>query len=364
MSTSATSQSLILNQAKVAKELEASFLDLKELESLSLSCKPFHSLFQDIVTKKKKVSELLSYIFNAKPKEVKKFLEEEARFIIPTKLKSSSDSKLIKDARHFCLVLTRSSCLEERYSHTQKKSRTVRTWGNISPLESAAWCGDNFLVFELLAHTPQSEWHIAADQLQGMLDRKETAENGVYLAPFKELLKAYEAHIEQVTYRDVPTDICELYDINMLYKLWDNILQNQRLLTAYGLQEFCDPKHFEPVPCFDKEPNRSCLLDKVYPCMKNSHILDIDAITFEAALAKSSWKPFLGHGLGMVRKWVRDDSAAIRKLCEVRTEELRNMIRELRKSSIEETAEVDGIAEVEEIVAVKDDSAFRPGIGL
>lgn len=313
MSTPKTSLSPILNQAKDMLTFQTSFLEVKELASLTQSCKQFHTQFSKALFNKKKASILLKHVFDADPKKVQEFLSIEPKYV----------------GKDECVVLTKSCCLNEGYVQPgSKETSQKRVWKNISPLEAAAWCGDNFLVKELLAYVPETQHYKAAKQLQSILDRKETEENGIYLAPIRDLIKAYKTYMQTISIAE---------QARLSNPLWTEIGAAQCRLPVYGLQEFCDKKSFNPVPDFNSEPSRSCLCK---PALEDMPILDADSRLSNNVLYKVSndFVCYILHG-EYAYHICEHDSAAFIHLCEVRTSELREIIKKLANPLQEESLE-------------------------
>jgi hypothetical protein len=294
-----------------------SFADTKDLSSAYQASKGCQWLFsQALIEKKEKklAAELLRHVFDANPKAVQEFLAQ-----IPPNLK--------------CIILIKSCANEGYYSKKQEKMVCTRTWPEVSPLEAAALTGDNFLVLELLAYMLKRLRHQAVDvqtslrlqaaaQLEAILNRLETAENGDYLAPFKALIKAYQEFIKEYPALYAADNWAKIDE------LWDFVGEMQQRLSTYGLQEFCDEKPFSPLPNFKQAPTRSCLLD--------GEALDLDSIGAGSFMALYKAGDGAGgvRGVRGVRRWcggARLDLAAISRLCEARPLELRNIIKSLRE---------------------------------
>jgi hypothetical protein len=219
-----------------------------------------------------------------------------------------------------------------------------RLWDNISPLEAAAWTGDIFILRELLVYIPKSQYQNAISQLQGMLDRKETEEHGGFMAPFRALLKAYEAfnkiHILVRVGSNgdyfVPDKPKNEPFRKKLDELWYQVWLCQKNLPTYGLQEYFN-KAFNPIPTFKKEPKRTCY------AAASIWSFDLDGID-RRGLALYNGRVKTGHDqdtgetLTYVGAWLGrsewgdpGDSLAIARLYEVRTLELINIISNLKQ---------------------------------
>ena len=233
----------ILNKFNIdLAENAGSFMTAQDLGRASTACSDTKKLFETSLAEKRE-EELLKHVLKANPKKVKEILAS---------IHCGKETKEVKE----CIVLKRKQGKEEYFSNSYQKMICIREWQSISPLEAAAWAGDNFLVQELLKHVPKELYPEAAKQLQAIRDRKDTEENGGYLAPFTALLKAYKEYTDRY---NAPLDAQD--DLKTLNELWlTRIGACQRRLSAYGLQEFCDKKLQNPIPEFKKEPERTCIL--------------------------------------------------------------------------------------------------------
>jgi hypothetical protein len=295
----------ILTQAKDTARLQVSFLEIKDLLNFGCTSKNTKSLYHEILFEKKKASELLRYIFKADPKSVKECLSE------------------FPKPMGYSIILTKSCCKELFIS---QEKHIKRIWTNISPLEAAAWCGDNFLVKELLAHIPASQHKIAVAQLQGILDRKGTEENGAYLAPFITLLKAYKDYFAKWE-----SEISEIGKGNngVLDSPWQNVWERQRRLSTFGLQTF-----WLGFQCSKREPDRSALI------FQEDSEMDFCSMPSGYALVKSGMTAWNVRGIDIATRptpaWPRVDSILLKRFTKNLRTGLINIIHELNPPSLEE----------------------------
>ena len=147
----------ILNTANLA----GAFLDSKDLASISTACSGTRALFKK-PRQDKKAAELLRQVLKANPTKVKAMLASIKQEKTSHKSIESKESKETSE----CLVLKRTQGKEEYQSKNTGEMICIRAWKNISPLEAAAWCGDNFLVKELLQHIPKELYPTAASHFK------------------------------------------------------------------------------------------------------------------------------------------------------------------------------------------------------
>lgn len=240
--------------------------------------------------------DLLKQVMNANPTEVKKILDT---------ARSVSD----------CLPLIK----------THGTERCGRRWLAISPLQLAAWAGDNDMVRLLLSYIPSEFRYQAVQQLMSVYTRTDRDDHGNYLAPYRALLKAYERYDKRFPYL---RDHGKLDEIDQMWV--HEIGYAQRMLPMVGLQEFCDPKPFNPTPDFKQPPRREYQL--------SDDGFDVNLLGVKYALYHG------GTGTGREalskvsdRVSLKDpkifvDWDAMRHLCTVRAWELRGIIEGLRKS--------------------------------
>lgn len=307
---------------RVLANLTGSFLALRDLTRVSTTCKDTLVLFRKPL-EDKIAEELLQQVLNANPQKV---------LAILTSFRPRLDGNSI--------ILKQVRGKEESWSKSQNKMILKRTWNNgISPLEAAAWGGDNFLVKLLLKYLPNKQNLIAAEQLIGIKNRKATDENGGYLAPFKALDNAYKEYLESFE------ALYAARNWNKLNALWLAMGLYQGYLCTYGLQEFFDEKPHDPTPLFNKEPKRSCLFSD------NSEV-DIGSLGVNYSLYKVAGAAGVATAAGAweamsAKGWDRAlflDAAACRRLCEVRTSELDKIIELLIKPEqayVENNAPID-----------------------
>ncbi len=233
-------------------KLTCTMLESHEIIQLSKTSKYFHFFSKQELAERKFVSEeLLLHVFKANPVKITEFF-------------TKANSKKIH-------VLTRTCSLEGYYKKILEKYICVRYWRNVSPLQAAALCGDNFLVINLLSYIADNNSLrlVAAKQLEEVLNRttkireelakkekksaadehcnldskikqKRTkttsevspADHAEYLAPFKKLLHAYNNFIIK------HSRLSAKGKWDTLENLWEKIGDYQNELSSYGLQEF------------------------------------------------------------------------------------------------------------------------------
>lgn len=307
-----TPKSLILY--KLSKESTAritgSFLDTQDLINVSKTCRQTRKLFQPLWAVKI-AQTLLKHVLNADPKKVKEILD-----IIQSRSKEFNE----------CIILMRVSVREETWSKSQKKMIVKREWNKINAIEAAALSGNTFLLNRLLLYISKELRPMAAVQLQDILKRGPDAENGVYLAPFKTLINAYQNYLDQY--------LIDRNNYEVLNCLWLKIGTCQSLLPAHGLQVFCDQKPHHPIlpNTFKNEPKRRCLIpynpdDDEYECDLDVGGLGIDYSLFKGSLwsiRTRSWSYVTSTAISDAFPF---DLEAIRRLCEVRKSELEYIIK-------------------------------------
>jgi hypothetical protein len=137
----------------------------------------------------------------------------------------------------------------------------------ISPLEAAFKCGDFHLVNRLLARIPINQKGEALVQLRKAQSECATNIPGSYLYDLTRLSAIYEEFLG-------PYDnLMNTHNWNELYRLWGHIGEAQKSLSWFLLQVFCNPIPHHPLPNFNLEPRRDCLM------RDNTH-LDLDSIGF------------------------------------------------------------------------------------
>lgn len=287
--------------------ITGSFLEPQDWINVSKAGKGTRDLFKALGPTKMtiKITEmLLKAVFEGDPEKVKAIL-------------AFSRSNNASFKFNECIVLKRVKGKEEYESKSQKVMVCKREWKSISPLEAAAWAGDIFLLMELLNFLPEAFKTTAAEQLKRILDKTATGENGDFLAPFIDVLKAYEKYNTQYDALYVAKawkKLCEL---------WLDIGKCQRLLPNYGLQEFCDVKPHSPLPTFAEAPKRSLRL-------REDGDVDLDALGVLYTLYKGMCNGGYMLTAEKVRGWrsapVRD-FLAMSKFIKVRTSELERIIK-------------------------------------
>lgn len=300
------------------------FLPLSDLAGYSNTSKNKYISSKEALDKAK-AKIMLHLVLNSHEENVKKLRE------MISDSKKSGDLKFQSEQIvTTCSVLIRTQGQEEFESATNpddgielgaKQKFVKRKWESVSPLEAAAWSGDIFLVLDLLKHVPKHLYKEAITQLKNVLTEK--LEHGVFLATIKELVISYEV------FNAVFTE-----EYNKLNKNWEKIDKvwlekvglSLRLLSTYGLQEFCDNRpNANPIPKFNKEPNRTCTVD--------------------LGLLGSKFGLYKGHHCGWGGYTRAEDPmggtplfigdmAAMKRLCEVRTLNLENIIKSLENSKL------------------------------
>ena len=136
------------------------------------------------------------------------------------------------------------------------KEENERKWQAISPLEFAAWAGDvtdedeGKGMLNLLLQYVSAELRQTA--LQQLCDIKEKlTQHGEFLAPYKKLIACYDAFITHCS------SWTREQQIHYCIKL---IGYAQKRLPRVGMQEFCAPLPFDPMPEFKRAPSRTCKL--------------------------------------------------------------------------------------------------------
>jgi hypothetical protein len=268
-------------------------LEINDIASLIKTSHRSYVLFQEPLLKAR-TEMLLQAVLDAKPDYVELFVRDALTI-------------------HECIILKKVSGKEEYYSKCEDKVICKREWKSISPLQGAALMGDNFIVKKLLQYIPNHLQNDAAKQLQHVLDRKNSDENGSYLAPFKTLINAYTEYNEHFGI---------LYHANKwdkLNELWTTIAESQRLLPAYALQEFTNHIPFKPIPNFDVAPNRYGM------GLTNCSQLDLGMLSSKYLYAL--YKSHLNGAQYECQLDGKPDCAAIERLYEIRKSELKNIIK-------------------------------------
>lgn len=140
-----------------------------------------------------------------------------------------------------------------------------RMWKEVSPLEFAAWAGDTELVRFLLTKVSTENLREALEQLEYL--QTHGSEHGAPLASFEKLFTAYRDYKSKFLTRDWPErDEAAVSDIG----------KAQYQLTIFGLQWLCDPEPFEPMPKFDRSPQRSCTLQNDFKLLTSPRCLSQD----------------------------------------------------------------------------------------
>lgn len=313
---SAQNPCFILNENKLPnnpKNLMKSFLIGTDVLHFSNTCKKANKLSNNEDLAKI----MLHLILNPHEKNVKKLRDMIGKLVIEKdkEIKNQSEKLVLST----CSVLIRTKGQEEyetEGSYFKAKQKFIkRNWINVSALEAAAWSGDIFLVRDLLKCVPKDFYHEAIAQLQKVL--KEKLEHGEYLATFKTLIQSYQEFIKE--YKEPKKNW------KKLDKMWLTIGICQRFLSTYGLQEFCDAKLHDPLPKFDKEPTRTC---------KHGDGLNINLVRIGSiyTLYKRNHQPVAYREARDADRVALVDMAAIKRLCEVRTMDLENIIKSLEDS--------------------------------
>ncbi len=211
------------------------YLDTADSLLLSLSSKRFN---KDVFLKNKlrnrlQAANLLRHVFFADPKSVENFFTHDLTL-------ADQDTSV---------VLERTEAAE--YLHSNSPIRKINLiWDNISPLEAAAWRGDNLIVKMLLRYIPKKHLALAMEQLKQILARNETAENGGYLAPYHTFHRIYTKYQEEFP------AACAEKNTDKMYQLALDVWNANRTLPKNGLQAFYDSINTHG---FKDEPNRSHL---------------------------------------------------------------------------------------------------------
>lgn len=244
------------------------------------------------------------------------------------------------------LSLLKADVNERYFSKAQKKMVITRNWSDISAIQAAPLCGDNFVLMGFLSNiiNVETKTKDSSARLKAAQQLQEALENPKYLISFKELIESYKLYF---AYRDKIS--CE--DLQAIKeneknkwfdgdeKNWKNVAYFQQRLSCYGLQEFCDPKSFYPIPNFKTEPCRDTLHIKYQASPK----LNLDALGQESL--HKEWEGddtetsyilglLKGTGTGAILEMesaiARQDLATLQHLCNVRTEELKETIKALQ----------------------------------
>jgi hypothetical protein len=268
----------------------SSFLDKQSLSQFCQTSYRLYTLFKPFPTP----NLLLRHVMDAEPLETENFLKEQ---------QPRSDEN--------CIVLKRATELE----------RCNRKWQAVSPLEFAAWAGDTEIVQMLLRAVPKTAQRSALKQLEDLLEKG--TEHGKHLAAYDSLIAVYEVFIEYNIAR---------INIEHRNRYWrQGIGRKQLLLPIVGLQQICDKEPFAPLPSFYRPPERSCILSNGSSLMP----LFRSGLGSSFALFKGRREEGMREGavpIAGVSIECNDDIAALRHLCKVRTQELEEIIKQLKKS--------------------------------
>lgn len=319
--------------------LTGAFLADLELEVVCKINSSFLVACNSDMTERKQVrDQILPLVFSANPQGIEAFFEN------PT------------TALHPKLLLTKASYLEGYVSEKLGKFLLFRAWQGVSPLQAAYLCGDGpFLGRRLLALIINNKLPDdyrkyllteARQQLQELLnrininskvanenanvsktaERKSVVENAVtefggvgeFLAPLKEIIQAYNAYVSQYEL------LFSQYKWDEIDKLWGRVSECHKKLPCYILQEFFGNIPFDPLPKFDTEPHR------VQCRYWNNDLLDLDEIGNDECYGiykGGRGQVARGRGaLGAGKDAPKADLAAIKRLCELRENDLRNTV--------------------------------------
>ena len=225
-----------------------SFLDTSSVIQLSQSSKHFHKneLLKKNISFRLKITDLLRCIFFAEPKLVEEFFNHDSNHL-------SNPS----------LVLARGEGLE--YLHSLNHVKTdIMIWKHLSPLEAAAWRGDNFIVKMLLKFVPKDQLGLAIDQLRNIIERSELSENGGYLAPYYSAYKAFCKYAEEFPKANSEGNFSSLTELaDLAWNAHRNLPKNG-LQALYAHSKIMHTAPLAPFalpvpPNFKEELDRSCL---------------------------------------------------------------------------------------------------------
>lgn len=223
------SEPAILNQITALMKLEASFLSPKDLSRLSNTCVTFRKLFRDQLNKFK-TSELLEHVLNIDEKRMKRIME--------------LLSKPYEGIQSSLLIRTKGRELRKE----NKKIITKKLRYNISPLEAAALCGDFFLLRLFKEAIPKNQEQEAGQQLLAIRKRSDF------------LSEIFAVRDASKKYDDRAPELRDEGNSNEIDNLLGQIGDTQTGLSTFVLQVYCNPVPFKPLPDFDEEPRRSCVL--------------------------------------------------------------------------------------------------------
>jgi len=206
------------------------------------------------------------------------------------------------------------------------KEQNGRTWRAVSPLEFAAWAGDvtkddddHGMLNLLLQYVSDEDKQAALNQLSHVMEKG--TEQGEFLSPYKTLTKEYD-----------------VFKIN--YAQWNSLNRDdhwikaiglaQKLLPMVGIQEFCDPQPFTPLPDFKKAPHRSCkLADGSVLVLDSTSGLGSTFALYKGPVRLSGVAVRLRGAIAASRGTVVD-SAPIIHFCEIKTDALHEQIKMLQ----------------------------------
>lgn len=204
-----------------------------------------------------------------------------------------------------------------------KKASTKEACGRIwqspvSSLEFAAWAGDTELVWLLLKFVPNAQRQEALAQLEHL----ETlgCAHGKPLAAFETLLAAYRDNIKNFGKRSLSER--DQAAVNQIGGA-------QHQLPGVGLQWFCDPEPFDPLPKFDRAPQRIYNLPDGFSLLSTSEGVSAE-LGSKFFLLKDKRGDREYHVLLLGPRMFEINESAISQLCEVRRAELNAIIQQLR----------------------------------
>lgn len=280
--------------------------------------------------------------------QVSSYLDDKSLTLFSTTCKGAlnffNDSLLIRKAQRLVqLIMAGQFVLVEKYLKLFNEDdlnnlitlrvigqeECMRLWRKkVSALEFAAWAGDTQLLHLLFCNLSMSYRNIALNQLKGVMNKD--LEHGEHLAPYYSLIAAYEE-------LQAKANMSILGNSQDLENFKKKIVgKHQYDLPIVGLQQFCCPKEnwFRKLPSFKVALTRSCLL------LDGTSILPLasSGLGSDFALAKP-----IDGGAGNITTTafralpLSDLINGLRYLCQVRQQELINIIAYLESVCEEKT---------------------------
>ena len=219
----ATPKLFILDQNKNLLNCTDQFLETKDWIEKATLCKDLYPLYKEAL----RAAPLMDLVLNITVEKREKIL------------------KIIAANPELILVRTKG---DVKYRSSKQNNKTIVRIGmsNLSPLEAAALSGDFHLVNIFRDALPNNLKHQAGLQLDAIFSRPG------FLAAFKALHKAYQKFIKEYG------ELYKAKDWKILDELCEQIGEDQKKLSTFGLQVFCNPVLHHPLPDFTKEPLRAC----------------------------------------------------------------------------------------------------------